>query len=202
MTLASNYTELQAAVSRWHGGSSDTQFDEVVRDAIGLAEFDMDRRLWVPERIKRVLASCTGEYEALPDDFSRMIVLKQVSQGQEKAMVQQPEDAIPGLQVAYSGPALFYALIGRQVQFAPRPTTQSPISVRFVYYATIPRLKDPGGCTAVLATYGDVYLYTALKHLAPEADDATAVQKWTALSDNAIDQANRSNVIRDAVLFQ
>ena len=50
--------------------------------------------------------------------------------------------------------------------------------------------------------YGDVYLYTALKHLAPYADDAGAVQKWTALSDKAIQNANRSTVMRDAVLAQ
>jgi hypothetical protein len=203
MTLARNYAELQATAARWHGGSSDSLFADVVRDAIGLAEFDMDRTLWVPERVKRVIASCAGEYEALPDDCSRLIVLKRVASGREQPMVQQPEDAIPGLQQLYTGQLpSFYTLIGRQVQFAPVPTAQDPITVRFVYYATIPRLQDPGACTAILSTYGDVYLYTTLKHLAPEADDAQAANKWANLSQTAIDQANRNTVMRDAVLFQ
>lgn len=203
MTLANDYASLQAAAARWHGGSSDSQFAEVVRDAIGLAERDMDRSLWVPERVKRVNATCTGEYEAVIDDFARMIVVKRVdADGQEQPLVQQPEDAIPGLQLRFAGPPLFYSLEGRQIHFAPKPTQASPALIRYACYALIPKLVDPAACTAILAIYADVYLYTTLKHLAPEADDATAVQKWTALSDNAIQQANRAAVMRDAVLFQ
>ena len=202
MTMATTYAELQSTTARWHGGSSDTQFDEVVRDAIGLAELDMDRSLWVPERIVRVNATCTGEYEALPDNFSRMIVVRLVGSGQEQPLVQQPEDAIPYLQQSIAGPPRFYSLEGRQIHLAPKPTTASPALLRIVFYALIPKLRDPTVCTAILSTYGDVYLYTALKHLAPYADDAQAVQKWTALSDNAIQNANRSTVMRDAVLAQ
>ena len=151
MTLATDYASLQAVAARWHGGSSDTQFDETVRDAIGLAELDMDRSLWVAERMKRVAASCTGEYEAVPDDFARMIVVRLVASGQEQPLVQQPEDAIPQLQRAIAGPPRFYALIGRQIHFAPKPTTASPAVIRFVYYALIPKLRDPAACTAVLS---------------------------------------------------
>ena len=202
MTLATDYASLQAAAARWAGGSSDSLFEEVVRDSIRLAELDLDRQLWVPERISRMAANnCTGEYEALPPDFSAMITVRRVtSGGQEQTMMQQPEDSIPGLQQAYAGAPAFYALVGRQIQFAPIPTVASPASIRFVYYALIPRMQDPSACTAILEQYGDVYLYTTLKHLAPYADDAAGVQKWRDLSDQAIQAANRSAVIRDAVL--
>ena len=199
--LATDYASLQAAAARWSGGSSDDLFAETVRDAIGLAEIDLDRQLWVPERICRQVANnCTGEYEALPLDFAKMITLRRVSGGQEQEMIQQPEDLIPGLQQAYAGPPAFYALEGLQIHFAPKPTAASPVTVRFVYYAMIPRMVDPGACTAILERYGDIYLYTTLKHLAPYADDGAGVAKWSDLSSKAIQAANRSAVIRDAVL--
>ena len=201
MTLATDYASLQAAAARWAGGSSDTLFEEMVRDAIGLAEMDLDQQLWVPERIVRMVAeNCTGEYEAVPPDFFKMITLRRVAGGQEQTLQQQPEDLIPALQQAYVGLPAFYSLEGLQIHFAPKPTVASPVTVRFVYYAKIPRMVDPSACTAILKHYGDIYLYTTLKHLAPYADDGAGVAKWADLSSKAIQAANRSAVIRDAVL--
>lgn len=195
---ATTYAELQAAASRWSGGSSDSTFADTIRDAITFAEDDMTQRLWVPERVKRVTATFTAEYESLPDDCSKLISIKRLVDGEEAAPLRkQHPDVMPGLACAYSGqPPLFYALVGAQVQLVPKPTTETPLRVRWIYYGMIPRLSDETSCTAVLTTYPQVYLYTVLKHLAPFADDVNGVAKWTALSDQAIEVANRAAVIR------
>ena len=200
MALPTNYAELQAQAIRWSGGSSDSNYAEVVRDAIGLAEFDLDRVLWVPERIKRVIATCTAEYEALPDDLSRLIAVKRIVDGREYRLTQQGEEVIPGLQAQYSGPPRWYALVGAQVQFAPVPTEADPMRARFVYYGMLPRLSSEAPCTAVLTTYGNVYLWATLKHLATYAEDAGGVEKWGGLAVTAVDEANRAGVMRDATL--
>ena len=195
---ATDYLSLQAEAARWAGGSSDSNFPDIVRDAIQFAEDDLTQRLWVPERIKRVTASFTAEYESLPDDCSRLLSIKRLVDGEEaEALIPAHPNAMPGIACTYRGRAPFvYALVGAQVQLAPKPTTEAPLRVRWIYYGMIPRLSDETSCTAVLATYPQVYLYTTLKHLAPFADDASGVAKWAALSDQAIEAANRAAVIR------
>lgn len=195
---AANYDELQAEAARWAGGSSDSNFPQIVRDAISFAEIDLDHTLWVPERIKRVVADFTAEYEALPDDCSKLISIKRIEDGEEREPLRKQHlDVMPGLACTYSGrKPMFYALAGAQVQFAPKPTTDTPLRARWIYYGMVPRLSDVTSCTAVLTTYPQVYLYTVLKHLAPFADDATGAAKWGALSDQAILAANRAAVIR------
>jgi hypothetical protein len=200
MTLATNYSELQSAAVLWSGGSSDSNYASIVRDAIALAEFDMDRTLWVPERIKRLYADCTGEYESLPDDCSRLVAVKRIVDGAEIRLTQQDVDVIPGLQAQYTGDPRWYALVGAQVQFAPKPTVAAPMRARFIYYGLIPRLASAAPCTAVLTTYGNVYLWRTLEHLASYADDANGVAKWAAKAEKATAEANRAGVMRDATL--
>lgn len=192
-----DYASLQEQASRWAGGSSDSTFAAAVRDAIRAAEDDMTQMLWVPERIKRVKATYKAEYEALPDDCSRIISIKPLVDGTEgEALHRQHADVMPGLARTWRGCPRFYALVGAQVQIVAAPTADDPLDVRWIYYGMIPRLSDDESCTAVLATYPMVYLYTTLKHLAPYADDMGGMQKWSAMSDQAIETANRAGVVR------
>ena len=62
----STYSDLQAAVSRWAGGSDDDNFAQAIRDAIALTEADMDDRLRVPEMIQKQKSVATAEFESLP----------------------------------------------------------------------------------------------------------------------------------------
>jgi hypothetical protein len=195
---ATDYATLQAEAARWAGGSSDTNFPQIVRDAIAFAEVDLDRTLWVPERVKRVQASFTGEYEAIPDDCAKVISIKHVVDGEEAGFLRrQHADAMPGLACTYRGnKPLFYAMVGAQVHLAPKPTTTAPMQARWIYYGFLPRLSDVTSCTAILTSYPQVYLYTVLKHLAPYADDATGAAKWAGMSDQGIMAANQAAVIR------
>ena len=195
---AADYTALQAQLSRWAGGSSDTNFPEMVRDAIRFAEQDMDTMLWVPERIVRRIVDYTAEFEALPDDCSKVISVRRIVDGAEDDILERVHpDAMPGIARTYSGQKpSWYALVGAQLQFAPKPTVESPLRARLIHYAMVPRLSDESACTAILTTYPAVYLYTALKHLASFADDAGSVGKWAGLSDQAITAANRAGVVR------
>jgi hypothetical protein len=195
---ATDYATLQAEAAKWCGGSSDSNFPQIIRDAISFAETDLDRTLWVPERVKRVSATFTAEYEAIPDDCSKLISIKRMEDGEEAApLMKRHPEVMPGLACTYRGQLpMFYALVGAQVQIAPKPTTDTPLKVRWIYYGMVPRLSDETSCTAVLTTYPQVYLYTVLKHLAPFADDAAGAAKWGALSDQAILAANRAAVIR------
>lgn len=197
MTIA-NYTTLQARVARWSGGSSDSNFAEAVREAIAFAETDMDRLLFVPERIVRRVATFTAEYESLPADCARFISIKRIEDDAEVDHLRKAHpDTAPGLARAYEGSRpLFYAEAGAQVQLIPAPTVDSPMRARWVYYGFVPRLSDDTSCTAVLSTYPNVYLYTSLKHLAPFTDDPDGVAKWGGLSAEAIQTANRAAVIR------
>lgn len=196
MALA-DYAALQERAARWVGGSSDSTFAETVRECIRAAEDDMTQTLWVPERIKRVKATFTAEYEAIPDDCSKLISIKPLADDREgEGLSRQHTDAMPGLACAWRDRPRFYALVGAQVQIVAAPTVEDPLEVRWIYYGMIPRLSDDTSCTAVLQTYPTIYLYATLKHLAPFADDIGGVQKWGALADQAIETANRAAVIR------
>lgn len=199
MALATDYASLQAQAIRWSGGSSDTNYADVVRDAVALSEFDMDRSLWVPERIVRATVSYTAAYESLPDDFARMLTVKRLdASGTEYPIEQRSEDVLAGLDQFYGQPPRAYAIVGAQIQFAPAPSTTSPLRARIAYWGLIPRLNDPASCTAVLATYGNVYLWLTLMHLASYADDANGVAKWGQKAAAAIADANRAAVLRDS----
>ena len=199
MSIA-DYTALQARVARWSGGSSDANFAEAVREAIEMAEIDMDRMLWVKERIVRRIATFTAEYESLPEDCARIISIKRIEDGAEVDQLRKAHpDAAPGLARAYSGNRpLFYTETGAQLQLIPAPTVGDPLKARWIYYGFVPRLSDDTSCTAVLSTYPNVYLYTSLKHLAPFTDDPEGVAKWGALSAEAIQTANGAATKRSA----
>lgn len=196
---APDYISLQAQISRWSGGSSDTNFADAIRDAIRSAEAELDRKLFVPERIVRRIVTFTAEREALPDDCAKVISILRVEDDVETDQLRPAHpDAAPGLIRTYSGKPSFYALEGAQIRLIPKPTVDAPMRARWLYYAFVPRLSDESACTAILTTYPDVYLYTALKQLAPFTDDAGGLQKWGALSADAIDAANRAAVLRSA----
>ena len=194
---ATDYASLIAQATLWAGGSSDTNFPTTVADAISFAEVDLDTTLWVPERVKRVFANFTAEFEAIPDDCKRLLSIRRVVDGVEDASLRQTHpDTLPGLARNYGGLPTWYALLGAQVQLAPKPTVDDPMRVRWIYYGAVPRLSSDAPCTAVLTSYPQVYLYTTLKHLAPFSDDAEGAQKWAAMSDNAIATANRAGALR------
>lgn len=197
---ATDYNSLQAQLVRWSGGSSDANYAEAVRDCIRLAEVELDRTLWTPERVVRRFADFTAEREALPDDCGKLIsILRLEDDVETDALRPVHPDVAPGLIRTYSGNRpLCYALEGAQIRLIPKPTVANPLRARWIYYALVPRLSDASACTAILTTYPDVYLYTSLKHLAPFSDDPDGIAKWGALSAQAIAAANRAAVLRSA----
>jgi hypothetical protein len=202
MAAPQTYADLQAQVARWNGGSSDSVYDEAVRDAIALAENDLDRALWVPERIKRTFADFQNEYESIPPDLAKLVMIKRVtSDGFEIRLREEAIEGLPGVRARYRDqPPIAYALAGSQIQFAPPPTAQNKMRGRWIYYEFLPRLSDATSCTAILLTYGDVYLWTSLKHIATYTEDQGGIAKWQDLSERAILAANRLAVMREATV--
>jgi hypothetical protein len=89
-----DYSTLQSTISRWVGGSSDTQFAESIRDAIMLAEDEMNATLRVPEMIKRASTTIDEKYENLPPDCLELINVWRVADDYEVPLGYQPTSNI------------------------------------------------------------------------------------------------------------
>ena len=116
-------------------------------------------------------------------------------------MLQQPEDTIPGLQQVYAGSPAFYALVGRPDPVRPRRRRQ-PARRRSASSTTPPsracRTRAPAPRSlAPMATSTSTPRSSTWR---PTPTMAPACRSGQRLSDQAIQAANRSAVIRDAVL--
>lgn len=179
-----DYASLQATVSRWAGGSSDTAFPEAIRDAIALAEDEMNRVLRVPEMEKRASFTIDGKYESLPTDCLELIGVWRIDGDREIPLGAQPITNIAWAS-RVSGATKWYSLSGNQIRFAP--TTSDVWAARLAYYAKLPNLSDATACTSVLQNYPLVYLYAALAALEGYlvGDDRIAVWKQQAAAQVA-----------------
>lgn len=194
--MFTDYTTLQATVSRWAGGSSDSAFADAVRDAIALAENEMSRGLRVPEMIKRASVVANNKYENLPPDFLEMLGVWLIDEDEEEEtpLARAPMNNIAACS-RLSGTPKYYGLSGLQIRIAPR--TDDDANIRISYYASLPSLAAGGDlCLAVLLRYPELYLYGSLANLEGYLVDDARIATWRSQFGNHMAAANRAGGVR------
>lgn len=190
MAIAS-FPELVTAVKNWAGGSSDPNFDAAVRDAIGMAEFELSRRLRVQEQIKRVVMRPTGgSWADLPADFVAMrnVWLRAPDGGDKTELKPMPERMAAGIAGAVPRG---YVLSGLQMMLTPS-AKGSEWPIRLVYYSTVPSLNGVNTCSAVLLRAPDLYLMASLAHLAGFLVNDERIPVWRQQFEMHLAAANRA----------
>jgi hypothetical protein len=185
-----DYSTLQSTISRWVGGSSDTQFAESIRDAIMLAEDEMNATLRVPEMIKRASTTIDEKYENLPPDCLELINVWRVADDYEVPLGYQPTSNIVAAG-RLSGLPRWYTLSGLQIRLAPLVTGESYV-IRLTYYASLPNLSDANACTAVLTRYPLLYLYLSLAHMQGYLVGDERIGTWKQQAGAHLQMANRA----------
>jgi hypothetical protein len=185
-----DYTTLQSTISRWAGGSSDTEFPEAIRDAIMLAEDELNRVLRVPEMVKRASTTVDEKYENLPPDCLEVTDVWWINDDIEVPLAYQPAANIVAA-ARYRGNPRWYTFSGLQLRLAPRVTDEE-YAVRLTYYAKLPNLAEENPCTAVLTTYPLLYLYASLAHLEGYLVGDERISVWKQQASAQVAAANRS----------
>ena len=198
-----SYDNLKEAALRWLGGSTsggDSTLPGAADDAIALWEDELNRRLRVPEMLRRDRATAVAEFEALPPGVLKLLHIGRVDdQGVERPLTPIPLAAWPDQTYADTGVPRFYAIVGGQIRFKPAPSPEAPCLYRVTSLGKLPALTGDNLCTAVLVSYPRLYLYGTLKHATAYVQDAPGFQSWAALFEEALAAANRAAVVRDPV---
>lgn len=191
--------ELVETVRRWSGGGIDAAFEEAVRDAVRFCEAELDRRLRVPEMVKRVSFSTTGRWDDLPADFLAMKALFRVdARGRERLLRAVTDAAAPGWREVRGDP-IYYALSGLQISLVPRVDGVS-YPLRMIYWSRVPSLSGHTPCTAVLQRYPDLYVFGSLVGLESYLVSDERIAVWRQQFEAALASANQAGAMRVAAL--
>ena len=164
MALA-NYAELQQAIADWLNRSD---LSSQIPDFIALAEATLNTvmRSTYMVQTDAVSVSSGAQKVAVPSDMLEPIYL-QVA-GSSSASLEQVDPSqlvvLRRARMRSSGTPRFFAIIGRNIEFAPGPSETTSVDV--TYYQRIPPLAT-NSTNWLLTNYPDLYLYASLLHAAP-----------------------------------
>lgn len=189
----SNYAELQQAIANY---THRTDLTGVIPDFIRNAEARLNRSLRSQEMERRVKATISSEYQALPNDYLEMRNIQVNSttgtRFLEYVTPQQLDQVTSKLD---SGVApCYFTIIGTELQFSPVPTV--PTDIEIAYYQRIPVL----GATIkgiyintnwVLDKHPDAYLYGSLLHAEAYGYKDARLPLWKQAYDEAINEINQ-----------
>ena len=170
------YTELTTAIKNWLHRADQ---DQNIPDFISLAEASFNRELRLEAMEDRAVATINtsdptyGEYIALPDGFLEMRNLQLNTTPVSLLTYMSPEV----MDVRYGGQVSrpkFYAIVGDQIQFSPRP--DAGYEVEMAFYKKFDPLE--GSNNWLFQNYPDVYLYGSLLAAAFMLKDDKAVARW------------------------
>lgn len=188
--MITNYSELLTATANWLDRSDLTNR---IPEFVALAEAGLDRTLRARELITRATATLDEEYENLPRDFAQEIRLVltgtspsiQLRSMSPAALVQQFPSNLAGTPRAY-------AIVGPQMQFAPKPGATAGLTIELTYYSKVSfyGLSSTNTTNVVLDEHPDVYLYATLSEAAPFLMDEKAERRFVSLREAAVERAN------------
>lgn len=186
------YAELQSAAANWLDRSDLTSR---LPEFITIAEAGLDRTLRARELISRATATLDEEYENLPRDFAQEIRLYLTSTSptiQLKAM--SPASLVQQFPNGSSGTPRAYAIVGPQIQFAPKPDASASLTMELTYYSKLSffALSDSNTTNVILDQHPDVYLYATLAEAAPFLMDDKAAERYVGLREAAVSRANQA----------
>lgn len=193
MTIITDYTSLQTAMTEWLARDQDTTLIARQPTFIQFFEASMNRSLFVRQMEARSVTTVdttTTEPEmiSLPSDFQSMrrIRLSSVSgkpllEFKSGAQMEEYRQGIGNV----SGCPRYFTIFGTEIELAPTP--DSNVTIEMVYRVNIPALAS-NSTNWLLTLAPDLYLYGALLESAPYIKEDARIQVWglglkTALDD-------------------
>lgn len=190
-----SYSDLQDRIARRAGGSSDSQFADGVREAIHLAESELNTKLRVPEMIVRSRETVNERWESAPTDFLELRQAFYVTSDDDALdvplSVVSPE-RVGWLDKTVRGVPKSICFTGLQYRIAPKePDTE--YQVRLIYYGKVADLSDTNPCTVLLNRYPLLYLNGALANLEAWLVGDERLPVWRTMFERQIAEANAAN---------
>lgn len=172
--MAANYADLQAEIS---GYTTRGDVEQVIPLWIQFAEADFNRRLQHRKMVARKTATLNSARVALPSDWLSAINLEIDGRIPSRLKYLSPSD-LDNARDDYetSGIALYYTLIGDEIEVAPHPSTSSTLEM--LYRAKIPALATGNPTNWLLAEHPDLYLFGALAQALPWMEGDPRAQSW------------------------
>lgn len=199
-----NYGQLRDAVADWLMRKDlEAQIPQFIR----LAEAEMDKVLRTREMVKRSRTIAEGQYIPLPGDWRKARNVQRVADNRALGLMAFDEidryraDIKTGRRHNPNKGPEFYALVGDTMELAPSPSPEAPSEIEMIYYAQVPRLREPEDPSEegvvdtswLLRGYPSLYLYGALVHSAPFLKDDERLAVWQTLYQQAVVAANESD---------
>jgi hypothetical protein len=180
----SNYTELQAAITKWAMRSGDADFEATVPDFIVLCERLVNGQL----RVRQMEATATltldvnGE-ATLPGDYLAFRDVTLTTTAPPRSLYAVSPDYATQEHPFEGGQAQAFSISGDTFRMHPKGAGD----VRLRYYAAIPALSNANVTNWLLTKAPDVYLYGSLIQTAPFMMDDARMAVWGALFDKGME---------------
>ena len=194
MALA-NYTDLQQALADWLNRADLTQ---QIPDFIKLAEGTLNSVIRSTYMVATTTVSVSSNTQraAVPADFLEALYLQVAATPTSTLEQVDPAQLIVlrRARLRTAGVPRFFAVIGRNFEFAPVPSTTT--SVEVTYYQRIPALAS-NATNWLLTNNPDIYLYASLVHAAPFLmDDQRSVLFSNSLASQVQLAVKQNSVIQ------
>lgn len=183
----STYSELKAAIADWLNRDDLTA---VIPTFIAMAEAEFSRRLRTQRMLSRVVASVSGEYADLPDNYLEMRSLHLRSSPIRRLEFVTPANFLDMAGVGTVGLPRYFTALGAQLRFLPCPAEDAPATVELVYFSKIPTLSATNPANWLLEMAPELYLHASLAHASPYLREDQRVSGWRQLAEDQIAQIN------------
>ncbi len=178
------YSELKSAIENWlHRGSTlSARYD----DFIDLCEADLQVRAKLTQWDTTASVSVTSGTGSLPSDFAHAISVSYPAGDYTIEFI--PQASFDGFAAPeQSGEPIYYTIRGSSLLVYPYVTA----SVTLAYTARFTALSDSATTNSLLTLFPDAYLYGSLVHAHDYIKDDAAVQKYSALFEQAVGRVRK-----------
>lgn len=196
MTIITDYTSLQAAVTEYLARDQDTTLIARIPTFIQLAEAKFNREIYVRQMETRATALIdTGasepEFISLPADFQSMRRVRLSGVSGKPHLDFKSGTQLDEFRTSRGnavGRPQFFTIFGDEIELAPTPDDN--YTLEMVYRQKIPDLAT-NSTNWLLTLAPDLYLYGALLESAPYIKEDGRIQTWALGFSTALDGLNR-----------
>jgi len=195
MTLISDYTSLQTAVTEYLARDQDTTLIARIPSFVQLAEAKFNRELFVRQMEQRssatvVAGGTDSEFVLLPSDFQSMRRVR-ISSATGKPSLDyktgKQMDEYRRFTADSTGQPQFFTIFGSEMELAPTPDQN--YTLEMIYRQNIPALSS-NSSNWLLTLAPDAYLYATLLESAPYIKEDDRIQVWALGLKTSLDALN------------
>jgi hypothetical protein len=188
----STYADFKAAVADW---LTRADLEQQIPDFIRLADATLNKVIRSTRMTANadVTVNANARKGALPADMLETLYV-QIKTDEDYPLEQVSPEQLTVLRrsrMRAGGTPRFYAVVGREIELVPTPSTQITLDV--AYYRAIPALSTPTDSNWVLQYEPDLYLYTTLLHAAPFLQDEARASLFGNLLAQQVQAAVQQN---------